>query len=130
MEAPVKESMLPFLSLLRWIGASSNYCFVLCEMAGLSVVLSGPDRPARSRPDEAANGSCPPVESVAKQPENQSSAAPQGSASTPARSRHVPAAVRDRVFEWAGHRCQFTGPDGTRCTARTGLEIEHTKPFG
>ena len=49
--------------------------------------------------------------------------------SEPATSRHVPAAVRDRVFQRAGHQCQFTGPDGTRCTARTGLEIEHTVPF-
>ena len=44
-------------------------------------------------------------------------------------SRHVPAAVRDRVLERAGHRCEFTGPAGVRCTARTGLEIEPTRPF-
>src|SRR5688572_8537156 len=47
-----------------------------------------------------------------------SCAAPEGAASTPATSRHVPAAVRDRILERADHQCQFTGPDGTRCTAR------------
>jgi hypothetical protein len=47
----------------------------------------------------------------------------------PARSRHVPARVRERVLEKADYRCEFRGPDGTRCTSRTGLEIEHTKPF-
>ncbi|HVR75611.1 MAG TPA: HNH endonuclease signature motif containing protein, partial [Planctomycetota bacterium] len=83
----------------------------------------------KPRPDEVANGSCPPVERVVKHPENQSCAAPESAASTLAKSRHVPVAVRDRVLERAGHQCQFTGPDGTRCTARTGLEIEHTKPF-
>jgi len=49
--------------------------------------------------------------------------------SEPATSRHVPVAARDRVLERAGHQCQFTGPDGTRCTARTGLQIEHERPF-
>ena len=47
----------------------------------------------------------------------------------PAISRHVPTAVRDRVFQRAGYQCQFIGPDGTRCAARTGLEIEHEQPF-
>ena len=37
--------------------------------------------------------------------------------------------MRERVLERAGHRCEFRGPDGTRCTSRTGLEIEHVKPF-
>jgi hypothetical protein len=47
----------------------------------------------------------------------------------PARSRHVPARVREWVLARAGYRCEFRGPDGTRCTSRTGLEIEHVKPF-
>jgi hypothetical protein len=46
-----------------------------------------------------------------------------------ATSRNVPSEVRERVLERAGHRCEFRGPDETRCTSRTGLEIEHTKPF-
>ena len=48
---------------------------------------------------------------------------------TPAATRHVPADVRERVFERAGHQCEFRGPDGTRCRSRTGLQIEHTRPF-
>lgn len=44
-------------------------------------------------------------------------------------SRHVPVAARDRVFERAGHQCQLTGTDGTRCTARAGLQMEHERPF-
>jgi len=46
------------------------------------------------------------------------------------RSRYIPQEVRERVLERAGYQCQFRGPDGTRCTSRTGLEIEHVKPFG
>jgi hypothetical protein len=44
-------------------------------------------------------------------------------------SRHVPDAVRDRVLERAGYQCEFVGPDGTRCTARTNLGIDHTRAF-
>jgi hypothetical protein len=44
-------------------------------------------------------------------------------------TRHVPAEVRERVFERAGYQCEYRGPDGARCDCRTGLEIEHTKPF-
>jgi len=44
-------------------------------------------------------------------------------------SRYLSSAVQERVHARAGHQCEFRGPDGTRCRARTGLEIEHEKPF-
>ena len=44
-------------------------------------------------------------------------------------SRYIPSEVRDRVFERAGHQCQYRSADGTRCSARTRLEIEHERPF-
>ena len=44
-------------------------------------------------------------------------------------SRYIPSEVRERVHERAGHQCQYFGPDGTRCGSRTGLEIEHQRPF-
>ncbi len=44
-------------------------------------------------------------------------------------SRYIPSEVRERVFERAGHQCQYKSADGTRCTARTRLEIEHVRPF-
>ena len=43
--------------------------------------------------------------------------------------RPVPSEVRERVLERAGYQCEYCGPDGLRCSSRTGLEIEHTKPF-
>jgi 5-methylcytosine-specific restriction endonuclease McrA len=48
---------------------------------------------------------------------------------SPAPSRHIPSEVRERVLERAGYQCEFCGPDGSRCSSRTGLEVEHTRPF-
>ena len=46
-----------------------------------------------------------------------------------AKSRYIPSHTRERVHERAGYQCQYQGPDGARCPSRTGLEIEHEKPF-
>ncbi len=46
-----------------------------------------------------------------------------------AKSRYIPSEVRERVLEQALHQCEYTARDGTRCTAKTGLEIEHERPF-
>ncbi len=61
--------------------------------------------------------------------ENDETSANDGCGSPAARSRYIPSAVRERVLEHAGHRCEYRGPGGTRCTARAGLEIEHERPF-
>jgi 5-methylcytosine-specific restriction endonuclease McrA len=44
-------------------------------------------------------------------------------------SRHIPAAVRDRVYERDGGRCTFVGTSGKRCTATENLQIDHIVPF-
>jgi 5-methylcytosine-specific restriction endonuclease McrA len=44
-------------------------------------------------------------------------------------SRYVSSEKRERLLDRAGHQCQYTARDGTRCTAKTGLEIEHVLPF-
>ena len=49
---------------------------------------------------------------------------------TEAPSRYVTSAVRERVFARAGYQCEYRSWDGTRCSSRTGLELEHTRPFG
>ncbi len=46
-----------------------------------------------------------------------------------AKSRYIPSEVRERVHERAAHQCEFRAQDGTRCRSRTGLEIEHQRPF-
>ena len=48
----------------------------------------------------------------------------------PAKSRYVASEVSERVHERGGYQCVFCGPDGTRCTARAGLHVDHESPFG
>jgi hypothetical protein len=46
-----------------------------------------------------------------------------------AESRYIPSEIRERVHQRASYQCEYRGLDGTRCTARTGLQIEHQQPF-
>ncbi len=43
-------------------------------------------------------------------------------------SRYVPSSVRERHMERADYQCEYRGPGGVRCTARTRLEIDHIDP--
>ena len=45
-------------------------------------------------------------------------------------SRHIPAAIKDKVYERDGGRCTFVGKNGLRCDATHDLQIDHIKPFG
>ncbi len=44
--------------------------------------------------------------------------------------RYIPSSVREHLLERAGYRCEFRGPGGVRCTARTRLEVDHIDPVG
>ena len=48
----------------------------------------------------------------------------------PAKSRYIPSEVSERVHARANYECEYRAPDGRRCSARTGLQIEHVRPFG
>jgi len=50
--------------------------------------------------------------------------------SEPAKSRYVASEVSERVHERGAYQCVFRGLDGTRCTARTALQIDHADPYG
>ncbi len=45
-------------------------------------------------------------------------------------SRYLPSSVREHLLERAGYQCEFRGPGGVRCTARTRLEVDHIDPVG
>jgi hypothetical protein len=45
-------------------------------------------------------------------------------------SRHVTSEVSERVHARGEYQCEYRAPDGRRCTSRTGLQIEHVRPFG
>ena len=47
----------------------------------------------------------------------------------PAESRYVAPEVLERVHERDSYQCVFRGRDGRRCTARAGLQIDHSDPF-
>ena len=47
----------------------------------------------------------------------------------PLRSRHIPPAIRDRVYARDGGRCAFVGAGGRRCGSTWDLEIDHIVPL-
>jgi len=93
----------------------------------------------QSRPGEIVSPSCQPatvcdaVATITDLGGPQRSLMPGAESSTSGRvstkSRYIPSHVRERVHERAGYQCEYRGPDGTRCSSRTGLEIEHERPF-
>lgn len=46
-----------------------------------------------------------------------------------ARSRHIPAAVKDEVWRRDGGRCVYESPEGRACGARANLEFDHVRPW-
>ena len=47
----------------------------------------------------------------------------------PARSRYIPSEAIERVHARGNHQCEYKSADGRRCRSRTGLEVEHERPF-
>jgi 5-methylcytosine-specific restriction endonuclease McrA len=46
-----------------------------------------------------------------------------------ARTRHIPADVKDKVLARDNHRCTFIASDGVRCNAARHLQFDHVEPF-
>jgi 5-methylcytosine-specific restriction endonuclease McrA len=44
-------------------------------------------------------------------------------------SRHIPEDVRDAIWERDQGRCSYQGPDGTQCSSRHGLQVDHEVPY-
>jgi hypothetical protein len=47
----------------------------------------------------------------------------------PTHSRYIPAAVRDKVLLKDNYQCSYVSLNGTRCSCRRDLEIDHIIPF-
>jgi hypothetical protein len=45
------------------------------------------------------------------------------------RTRHIPAATRDRVMLRDKQRCTFKSSSGSKCNSTHNLQIDHIKPF-
>ena len=90
--------------------------------AALEALLEKKDpkrKQERRRKREAKKEKTPPGEEKPKENESAS----------PTVSRYIPSEVRERVLDKAGHQCEYHGPDGVRCSSRTGIEVDHTLPF-
>jgi len=65
--------------------------------------------------------------------DSQRSLMPGAESSTPGRvptkTRYISSHIRERVHERADYQCEYRGPEETRCRSRTGLQIEHLRPF-
>jgi hypothetical protein len=44
-------------------------------------------------------------------------------------TRHIPARTRDEVLTRDEGQCTYVAPDGTRCQARHGLQVDHVHPW-
>jgi 5-methylcytosine-specific restriction endonuclease McrA len=44
-------------------------------------------------------------------------------------NRHIPAAIRDRVYARDNGRCSYVSPAGIKCNSKWNLEIDHIVPF-
>ena len=45
-------------------------------------------------------------------------------------SRYTPSEVSERVHARGEYQCEHRAPDGALCPSRTGLQVEHVRPFG
>ena len=54
---------------------------------------------------------------------------PGEKANTQKRTRHIPIALRDKVFARDNARCTYVGKNGKRCGSTHNLQIDHIKPF-
>ncbi|MEE9263561.1 MAG: hypothetical protein V3V11_03810, partial [Vicinamibacteria bacterium] len=72
---------------------------------------------AQPRPDEVSGDVEP---GVARVP---------GVKDEPARSRYVPSEAIERVHARGNHQCEYRSADGKRCRSRTGLQVDHERPF-
>jgi len=44
-------------------------------------------------------------------------------------SRHIPVSIRDNVHVRDERQCTYIGSDGHRCEERSGLQLDHVRPF-
>jgi 5-methylcytosine-specific restriction endonuclease McrA len=60
--------------------------------------------------------------------QSSSSNTPVSLGDDPPRPRQIPLRDRDEVFARDNGRCTYVGPDGRRCDATRGLQIDHIVP--
>jgi len=93
---------------------------------------SAPQPPNDAHPPAPmlANDACPPTpdSSMRAVPPNASTRGGRPAARSSMHSRHIPAAVRRRVWQRDQARCTYVDSRGQRCREQSGLEFHHQHP--
>ena len=113
-----KEKLLRLAEVLGIENSEKNMQEVLEKALDLALDRKDPKKKLESR-----------IKREESKESKKSSPVENNSDSLKRRSRYIPDRVRERVLQRASYRCEYTGPEGCRCTQRTGLEIDHKKPF-
>ncbi|MEZ4648824.1 MAG: HNH endonuclease signature motif containing protein [Candidatus Eisenbacteria bacterium] len=88
-------------------------------------------RRGSSRPPERTSAEThASISPVATQPRAATCKPTTVGATSPRRTRHIPTALRDTVFQRDGGQCTYVGNSGVRCAARVFLQFDHVVPYG
>ncbi len=120
----LKQKIVRFGEVLGIDGAAKHMAEIFEKALDLALEKKDPQRKLERRRKREA------VRSKTR-PDEASSPAPLGAqASRLHPSRHIPSSVCERLLGRADYQCEFRGPGGVRCTARTRLEVDHIQPVG
>jgi 5-methylcytosine-specific restriction endonuclease McrA len=136
-EAPTEPTthqklMIQFIASNEFMAKYEAVCALLPHNSRLSfesvfeTLLDGylerhsPEKCAQRRKNRQANARAKTTNPKASVPKDTKTTKP---------SRHIPAAVRDKVFIRDKGRCTYKGPDGERCGATRALQIDHIRPY-
>ena len=121
----VREKLERLAEVLGIEGAARNMAELIEKALDIALEKKDPRKKLeRRRKREATRSKTSPDEATGER--KRETPAREGSK----RSRYVPSSVRERVLERAGYQCEYTGPGGVRCMARTRLEVDHIEPLG
>ena len=134
-----KEKLLRVAEVLGIPAPERNLARVLERALDLTLEKKDPQRKLerrREREHDRGEGSSLPRPDEALGKRAGGKETPREVAGARARTRAIPSRMRERVLEKAGYQCQYQGPRGgfigrasTRCTQKTGLEVDHLKAF-
>jgi hypothetical protein len=129
-----KTSLLRLAEVLGIVDPLSHLELLIAKAAEIALQVKDPAL-QQERRKKAEKSSPLAVNLVpSEEPELSAATAAVKATSTPAigakkRSRYIARSIRRSLLQRAGHRCEFTAADGTRCTQKTALQIDHRISF-
>jgi 5-methylcytosine-specific restriction endonuclease McrA len=121
----LREKLERLAEVLGVEGAARNMPKIIEKALDIALAKRDPKQKLqRRRKREAARSRTRPGEAVAGERKRETPGR-----DVRGRARYIPSSVRERLLERAGYQCEYTGPGGIRCTARTRLEVDHIQPL-